>query len=275
MNTNRDNDNIIPYYSSQFSEDKRLSNFFGELEFIRSKEIIKRHLSNSMIKILDVGGGPGKYSDWLVGMGHTLNLVDPVPLHVKQAKELISKNRNFANFSASVGDARDLGFKDSSFDMTLLMGPLYHLQEKYDRLKAIKESFRVLKDGGVSFFVAISKYASLLDGLDSGFLKDPKFVKIVRQDLATGKHVNPTMKPEYFTDSYFQDPFELEAEVKDAGFKDVLLIAIEGPLWADRDLQNSWNNPNYRDLLLELLRQIESERSLLGSSPHIMAVGRK
>lgn len=79
----------------------------------------------------------------------------------------------------AVGDARNLDFETDSMDAVLLLGPLYHLQERPDRIAALEESLRVLKPGGVLFCAAISRFASFLDGMKQGYLFNPEFARIV------------------------------------------------------------------------------------------------
>ena len=79
------------------------------------------------------------------------------------------------DWSATLGDARKLAFPDRSADAVLLLGPLYHLTERADRLAALREARRVLRPGGVVFAAAISRFASLLDGLARDLLDDPDF----------------------------------------------------------------------------------------------------
>src|ERR1051326_3221267 len=74
-----------------------------------------------------------------------------------------------------------------------------------------------------------SSFASALDGLVSGYLNDPEFVRIVQQDLVDGQHRNPTNHPAYFTTAFFHHPDELAAEVAEAGFTLEALLAVEGP----------------------------------------------
>ena len=71
--------------------------------------------------------------------------------------------------SISLGDARNLEWGDGSVDVVLLLGPLYHLPVRSDRIAALSEAFRVLKPGGLLFAVGISRFASTLSGLIDGF----------------------------------------------------------------------------------------------------------
>ena len=101
------------------------------------------------------------------------------------------------------GDARHLDVPSRSADVVLLLGPLYHLVEHSDRLAVLREVHRILTPRGVLFAAAISRFASLIDGLASGFFRDAEFRKIVAEDIASGQHRNPTNHPAYFTTATF------------------------------------------------------------------------
>jgi SAM-dependent methyltransferase len=160
-------------------------------------------------------------------------------------------------------------------DAVLLFGPLYHLTDRKDRLVALREAHRVLRPGGVLMAVGISRFASALDGLHSGFLKDDRFAEIVRQDLRSGQHRNPTGNPEYFMDTFFHHPDELERETAEAGFSVKGLFGVEGPGWTLPDLDAWWADPALRERILELARTLETEPCMLGVSPHLIVVGKK
>jgi hypothetical protein len=77
----------------------------------------------------------------------------------------------------------------------LMFGPLYHITERAERIRALSEAKRVVRPEGILAAAAISRFASLLDGLVSGWLGDPAFDAIVDRDLAEGQHRNPTSRP--------------------------------------------------------------------------------
>jgi hypothetical protein len=114
-----------------------------------------------------------------------------------------------------------------------------------------------------------------MDGLRSGFLKDPVFAEIVTGDLRDGHHRNPTDRPEYFMDAFFHHPDELRSEVSEAGFFVEGVYGVEGPSWLAPDLDVWWNNRVQRNELLRIARALESEPALLGVSAHLIVVGRK
>ena len=263
---------IETYYSERGNEQERLRQGEGWIEFERTRELIRRHLPDTPLRILDVGGAAGIYAEWLAGDGHNVHLIDPMPRHIEEAREAASRLDN--PFTSRLGDARALEEADGSVDVVLLLGPLYHLTERDDRLKALSEARRVLRPGGLCFAAAISRFGSLFSGLAWGMLTDPGFRAIVEQALRDGQHRNPTDHPGWFTTAYFHHPDELEAEAREAGFDVSGLYGVEGmPGWIIA-ANDRWDDPTHRELLLEAARATESDPSLRGLSSHMLLVAR-
>jgi SAM-dependent methyltransferase len=164
----------------------------------------------------------------------------------------------------------DHHWDEATADAVVLFGPLYHLTDRADRLLALREARRVLRPGGRLVAAAISRFASALDGLCRGYLKDPQFAEIVRRDLTDGQHRNPTGRPEYFMDTFFHHPDELRAEVVEAGFASPKIYGVEGPGWLLSDFDLWWGDKDRRQRLLHLARAVEAEPSLLAVSAHLM-----
>ncbi|HUG65756.1 MAG TPA: class I SAM-dependent methyltransferase [Gaiellaceae bacterium] len=263
-------DKDIRAYYEVGDEQERLSTH-GWLEFARTKELLLRHLPTTPARVLDVGGGPGAYAAWLADRGYSVHLVDPVPLHVEQAAEVAQVSGR--HFSVAQGDARRLDEDVGSFDAVLVLGPLYHLVERADRLKALAEARRVLVRGGIIAVAAISRFASIIDGVARELLLDPKFRPMVEDALRLGEHRNPARIPRAFTTSFFHRPDELSAEVADAGFVVDAVYAIEGPAgWFAPSSPPDERSAEY-EMLLWVARAVEQEPSLLGGSAHLLAVG--
>jgi ubiquinone/menaquinone biosynthesis C-methylase UbiE len=241
------------------------------LEFARTQELLLRHLPPPPARVLDVGGGPGAYAAWLAGLGYDVHLVDPVPLHVEQAHAVA--NETGARFTAAVGDARRLAEEESSFAAVLLLGPLYHLVRRDDRIAALSEARRVAVEGAVIAVAAISRFASIIDGLARGLLLHPEFKSIVEKDLRSGEHRNPTDLPRAFTTSFFHKPEQLAAELDEAGLDVVAVYGVEGPAgWFAPPVPPAGDSAE-RDRLLWVARAVEEEPALLGSSAHLLAIG--
>jgi ubiquinone/menaquinone biosynthesis C-methylase UbiE len=262
------------YYKS-FDEEHRLLFGTSQLEFVRSQEIILRYLSPPPAVIYDVGGAAGIYACWLAILGYEVHLVDPVHYHVEKAERASKKQAAHPVKSCRVGDARRLDFPDRSAHFILFLGPMYHLNEKKDRLLALSEAFRVLKEGGILFVAAISRFASVIDGLFSRFLDDPHFVEIAKQDLKDGQHRNPILHPHYFTTAYFHHPEELGREIEEANFLCEKVLPVESLGGLLQDFEERWEAPEQRAQLLEALRWVENEPSLLGATQHLLAIARK
>jgi ubiquinone/menaquinone biosynthesis C-methylase UbiE len=260
---------LLAHYATG-CEATRLAAGPGLLERIRTEEIIGRYLPVPPAMIVDVGGGPGTYAAWLASRGYTVQLLDVVPLHVEQARQRFEA-QGLTTARAGIGDARELPYAAESADVVLLLGPLYHLPAREDRLLALREAWRVVRPGGQVMVAAISRFASLLDGFFRGFVRDPVFRGIIEQDLGSGRHENPGDNPVYFTTAYFHHPGELPDELQEAGFRDVDMFGVEGPFWCLPDLDEIWSSDELRQSMLVLLRVVERDRSLIGASAHLLA----
>src|SRR5262249_29159616 len=159
--------------------------------------------------------------------GYQVTLIDAMPLHVESARQASQRQPDFPIQEIALGDARSLNFADATFDAALLQGPLYHLIDREDRITALKEAKRILKNDGYLFAATVSKYASMLDGFFRKLILDPVFREIMANDLIDGQHRNPTNNPGYFTTTFFHHPKEIKTELEAAGLFHEATIAIE------------------------------------------------
>lgn len=264
----------VQSYYATFPEESRLASGPSRLEFERTKEILGRFLPRPPAQIVDVGGAAGAYSLWLAEQGYAVHLVDASPRLVEVARARSATSpRPLA--SLSVVDARRLPQADGSAAAVLVMGPLYHLTSAADRATALREAFRVLAAGGPIVAAAISRYASTLDGLARKLSIDPRFAKIRDRDLADGQHRNDTDNLDYFTTAYFHRPDDLRSELEQAGLRDVTVLGVEGPAWMLADFDARWDDPALRKDLLDAVRALEAEPSVVGISAHLLGIGRK
>ena len=259
---------ILAHYELGHERDRLAQGISSPIEFARTKEILTRFLPPAPATVLDVGGASGAYATWLAELGYTVHLIDPVPLHIEQARQLSASGSD--SFTVALGDARQLEAADGSLDAVLLLGPLYHLIESADRLQALAEAARVARPGGVIVVAGISRFASLLDGLASKHLDDQDFAAIVRDDLETGVHRNVDQRPGWFTTAYFHRPEELRAELVTAGLQVEALLGVEGPGW----LTASDVDGEVPEVLLWAARAVEAEPSAVGLSAHLLAIAR-
>ena len=265
---------IAAHYVQGVEKDRL--NTWARLEAVRTRALFRRFLPPAPAVVFDVGGAEGAYALPLARDGYQVHLIDPVPSHVEAARRASAAQASFPLASAEVGDARELPSGRELADVVLMLGPMYHLVDASDRALALSEAHRVLRPGGVLMVAAISRFASTFDGLHSGAIVDPEFELIVEGDLLDGVHRNPHVhdRPEWFTLAYFHTPDQLRDEVRDAGFSDVDLVAVEGPgAWADLDA--ALDDPIKGEAVLRAIARVEREPSLLAASPHLMAIARR
>ena len=261
---------IIDHYE-KYTEADRLTRDIGPLELARTQELIQRYLPAPPAVVLDVGGGPGVYSFWLAEMGYAVHLVDIVPRHVEQAAAAQSAGAP-ALAGMCTGDARRLDLADECADLVILHGPLYHLAERADRLRAIHEARRVLRPGCHLLAFAITRYAGLIYGLQRGLVFDPAYLEMIRTEVQTGRRTNPPAGTFTLPNAYFHLPGELRTELEEGGLEVEAVLGILGPAWQVPDLDACWQDETRRQVLLDIARLTEDEPVL---GPRLMAVGRK
>ncbi|MEA2707724.1 MAG: hypothetical protein QOF78_325 [Phycisphaerales bacterium] len=245
-------------------ESERLSRGIGRLEAARTLELLSRYLPAAPAVVYDIGGATGFYARWLGERGYAVHLIDAVPSHVDAARENCPPLA-----SAHVGDARQLPWADKSADVVLFMGPLYHLTDRHDRVTALMESRRVLRDNGVLFGVVIPRWASTFVGMLRGWIYHDAYAAMVHEEITTGRHARPASWPNLFVDGFFHNLDDLQSEVRDAGLKFDSWSAIEGPAWMCHDFDCAWENPQQREHIMDLSRLAERSPEVFAASPHV------
>lgn len=265
---NDDLEAVRAYYA-EFDEAGRLwreDEPAGPLERVRTQELLVPHLPPPPGRILDVGGAAGVYASWLADLGHEVHLVDPVEHHVAAAAE-------DTRVTATGGDARRLEFDDDAFDVVLLLGPLYHLTVREERLVALREARRVLRPGGVLAAAGVSRYAAMYDLLiRHDVLHAPGFLDVVADAIPTGAFRGRDRG--MFTDTHHHLPSELREEVAEVGFRDVTIHAVEGPGGFVTDFAARWADPERREVLLEAARLADTSDEVRAATSHLLAVAR-
>ncbi|GAA5123766.1 hypothetical protein GCM10023320_35950 [Pseudonocardia adelaidensis] len=212
--------------------------------------------------MLDVGGATGAHARWLAEDGYAVHVVDLVPEHVALAGAL-------PGVTAAVGDATQLTEPDGHADATLLLGPLYHLVERVDRVRALREAARVTAPGGVVAAAAISRHAPLLDWGARGKIDDENEA-VLREITASGRH-DPRLG---FTTAYFHQVDELADEMREAGLHEVRVCGVEGPLAL---VVIALEHDATADLLpaaLRVARLLDGDPALVAASPHLLGLAR-
>jgi SAM-dependent methyltransferase len=204
-----------------------------------------------------------------------------MPLHVRQLAEdaaslngdrTAGKGNTAARVNAAVGDARELDLDDASADAVLLLGPLYHLRRRADRVRALSEARRVVRPGGPVFAAAISRWAPRIDGELKTRLyeKYPNMHDMVDGVERTG--VLPTVHSGSFS-GFCHRPEQLRAEVRAAGLTVADLVCVEGPAFLLGDLAERLDDQVAREVVLSTARATERVPELLGIGPHLLATG--
>lgn len=251
----------------QGKERDRLAVPKGVLEFVRTQEILLRRLPAAPAVVADIGGGPGRYAAWLAGLGYEVEHRDVMDLHVEKVRA-----SGHPSVRTAVADARDLDLPDTSVDAVLLLGPLYHLRERADRIQALREARRVTRHGGPVFIAAISRWAARLDGVLQERLYEhfPECLALLAESEATG--YLPPVVPGGFL-GFTHRPDDLADEVAEARLRLDDLVGVEGlPLPSD-DLETRVGDATAWGVVLDAARAIERVPELLGLSPHMVATG--
>ncbi len=263
----------IEIFYNKASEETRLDKGMGVFEFERIKSLIDKHIPFSASKIIDIGGGTGKYSEWLARKGHQVHLVEPVYKHIKLAQNRAYKLKN--KFSVHLGEARKLEFPNNFADLIILHGPLYHLQKKKDRDLTICEAKRVLKHNGIILGFAINYTASTLVGLLNGLIHKKSFFEMCKEELTFGIHNPPDDFPWLLAEAYYHKPEQLKDEFVNQELIHLNTYAVEGMSWLDKDYFTNMMDDKKQKTLLELVQLTENDNYLLPFSPHMMIAVQK
>ena len=159
MEINAETKKILSEHYGTRDEGARLKSKHGSVEFLTTMKYVEKYLKPGD-KIIEIGAGTGRYSLALAKMGYTVDAVELVESNV----EIIKNNATPGEeINITQGDALDLSaFDDEAYDITLLLGPLYHLFTEKDKKRALGEALRVTKKGGIIFAAYIISDASIL-----------------------------------------------------------------------------------------------------------------
>lgn len=263
----------IDTFYTKASEESRLEKGMGIFEFERIKSLITRFLPKKNATIIDVGGGTGKYSEWLAKQGHHVTMIEPVDKHLQLAEQRANKLKN--KFKVVKGASQQLDLKSHTADLVILHGPLYHLQQEEDRIATIAEAKRVLKKGGIVLGFAINHAASTVAGLMQGLIHKKPFLEMCAEELTTGIHTPPAEYPWLLAEAFYHKPSQLKKEFLSQELEIETLIAVEGMIWLDKDYFANMLHHRNKKNLDQLLKVTEENEELLSFSPHMLLVAKK
>ena len=255
---------IVSDFYRQADEDRRLlRSRHGQLEYAVTMDYIHRYASAGT-KVLEVGAGTGRYSIALAKEGIDVTAVELVESNVAVLKE---NCKGLDNVRLYQGDAVDLGrFKDHSFDVTLELGPLYHLYDAADVHRAIDEAIRVTKKDGVIMFAFLSVYAIMYANYFYG-------------NWAAGQEENFTAdyQVRHFKEQLFTgyDVAEFEGLFADKPVERITTTGVDGALESIEDRPDFHIPDEDFGKFVSWYLAFSEKRELLGSANHLLYICRR
>ena len=251
-------DNIVKdFYKQDYSEDERLTK--------DKTHQIDKYLKPGD-KILEVGAGTGAYSLYYANKGYE---VESIELSEVNLNILRSKITPELNIKAHQGNAIDLSrYEDNTFDITLVLGPLYHVFDKEERTKVIEEAIRVTKKDGIIIYAYILTDITILDW---GFKRN-ELITNFGEDKMVNKEYKAINKPEYIFYMSYMDEVEKELDLPSISIEDY--IATDGPGRLIKEVINEMDDETYKHYVNYHL-SVCNRKDLIGYSGHIIAIAKK
>jgi len=241
----------------------------GRPEFLLTCRMLGRYIKPGD-NVLDIGGGPGRYSLWLAERGCDVSLFDLSPGNIMYAKERAAE-RSFALHTYE-GDAREADkLIDNHFDHILLMGPMYHLLDETDRVMSVNAALNLLKANGILFVSFINMFAGIIFAMKErpDIVNDMTEQKFYRDFIE-----NRSFAGMAFTQAYFARQSEIIPFMSGFPLEKLHLFGQEGVMSPCEG--NIMSQPEeIVELWLDLCEKIWEREDLLSWSEHLMYVGRK
>ena len=252
---------VLERHYQQHKEDHRLETRHGQVEFAVSMKFIHDYLPKDRTgcKILDVGAGTGRYSLALCGEGFDVTAVELVKSNLDVLRSKHSPVKTWQ------GNALDLHFlQDETFDMTLLFGPLYHLHEKAEKLKALSEAKRVTKSGGVILVAYLMNEYSLF----SYCFKENRIAELMKDGAVSADFKVSAKNDELYDYMRLEDIDSLNRE---AGLERLTIFSPDGMADYMRKELNAMSEESFK-LFIEYQMQAAERKDLIGAGSHTVDV---
>lgn len=245
---------LIKYYN-KFNEDKRLKTKHGYIEYLTTMKYLKDYLKPNS-KILDIGAGTGAYSIPLFEEGYEIDAVELVKHNLK----VIEKKSNIKCFNINATNLSKI--KDSTYDITLLFGPMYHLISKDEKIKALYEAKRVTKKNGLIFIsYCMNEYALITHG----FIENELLNEL---DKIDDNYKIISKEKDLYSFVRLEDINELN---KITNLKRIKIISQDGPTEYLKKVINKMDEETYNKFIDYHLKTCE-DINLLGASRHLLDI---
>lgn len=254
---------LLENYYSNYEEENRLVKDKAHLvEFLTTTRYIDKYLKTGD-KILEIGAGTGRYSLHYAKKGYEVEAVELTKSNIKEFKKHIDSNMKI---SVHEGNALDLNmYKDNEFDITLLLGPIYHLFSEEEKNKAIEEAIRVTKTGGKIFIAYITNDIVILSyGLRKGNLLKLK-------EVCDENYRVKQIPEEIFSANYVE---EFESMMEKFPVKKLCEVAVDGISESLEEYINKLTEEEYKVWLDYHFKNCE-RKDLMGYSSHVMYICEK
>lgn len=252
---------LIEYYN-KFNEDKRLTRRHGKVEFIVTLKYIHDYLNKmNNPKIIDIGAGTGKYSIELSNQGYDVTAIELV-------KHNLSYIKKYDKIKSYQGNAIDLSrFKDQTFDLTLLFGPMYHLIDENDKIKALNEAKRITKKDGIIMVAYImNDYCILTHGF-----KDNNILNAIENKMIDDSFKCIKWDNNLYSVYRIEDIDKLNEKVN---LNRIKIITPDGPANYMRNTLNKMSDKEF-DKFIEYVLSISDRKDMIGSSAHTIDILKK
>ncbi len=272
-------DDVRAYYAA-FAEREwqRLTNTDdGAIEYALTCTMLEQYLPASG-RILDIGGGTGRYTIWLAQRRYQVVLADLSPTLLALAQTHIADAGVTEQVEAIVeADVCDLSrWSEASFDAVVCLGPFYHLPDFRDRERAAREVVRVLRPGGVIFIAFMPRYALLRRTFaktnERKHLADADWIaRLVEQGMFDNSVAG------HFTYAYGAQPAEIAPFLRQHGLEQITLLAAEGITGGIQGAVKEalTSEPSIRQVIFDLLIETASDPAILGMANHLLYIGRR
>ena len=253
--------NIKTFYRDDNDESQRLISNSGKVEFATNMYYIEKIL-NKKSKILDACAGTGIYAFELAKRGHEVIAGDLIDVNVEKMMKCQAENNLLKHIYQ--GNILDLSqFEDKSFDVVMNLGSYYHLCDREDRIKSIKESLRVLNDGGIIIIAYINRYSNYYGHCSEMLENFQIFEYYMEHGHLPGNELFYATTPNLFKD-----------EIKQFNLMELYNLASDGPLFCMRDTLQKMDEITLSKYIdMHISHSLDT--SILGMSEHCLYIGRK